>query len=370
MSLRNHFIFWSLALVAFIALIMLFKSALLPFVLGTAIAYLLNPAVNKLGDFGFPRWLGALSILSGFLFVVVALLLVISPIIYDQLVQFSKEIPGYVDRLWVFIAPYSNQMQAMLGQENAIGIENILREHSHAALNIANVILAHLASGSQSVFGALSVLVFMPIVAYFMMKEWPHITQWIDDLMPRDSKKIITGLLREIDQKLSAFVRGQISVAAFLGIAYAIALSIAGLKYGFLIGITAGLLSIIPMLGSIVGLLIAVIVAFFQSGDLSFVALIAGIFIAGQLIEGNILTPKIVGKSVGLHPLWIFFALLVGGGLFGILGMLLAVPLAAVIGVLATFGITQYKASPYYKSHKPAKKTRRKSPKKKPSKPS
>ncbi len=366
MSLRNHFIFWILVCIAFIGVMFLFKSALLPFVLGIATAYLLNPVVNKLGTFGLPRGLSVIAILSSFLVFVVGFFLVVSPIIYDQLVQFSKEIPNYVDRLWAFAQPYSAQVQSLLGQENAGDIESILRAHSAATLNIANVALTYLASGSQSVLSAISVIVFMPIVAYFMMKEWPHIINWMNDLMPRDSKKVINQLLSEIDTKLSAFVRGQISVAFFLGIAYAIALSIAGLKYGFLIGLSAGLLSVIPMVGSIIGLLVAVIVAFFQSGDLGFVALIAGIFVLGQLIEGNILTPKIVGKSVGLHPLWIFFALLVGGGLFGILGMLIAVPVAAVIGVLLSFAIAQYKQSPYYKSSKSVKKkpARKKAPKK------
>jgi predicted PurR-regulated permease PerM len=179
-------------------------------------------------------------------------------------------------------------------------------------------------------------------------------------------------LLKEIDQKLSGFVRGQISVAVMLGIGYALALSIAGLKYGFLIGLGAGFLSVIPMVGSAVGLVVSVAVAWFQSGDMIFVLIIAGIFIAGQIIEGNFLTPKLVGDSVGLHPLWVFFALLAGGSLLGILGMFLAVPLAAVIGVLLSYAIYRYKQSPYYKDpdiapkiNKPKAKAAKKTVKKK-----
>lgn len=156
------------------------------------------------------------------------------------------------------------------------------------------------------------------------------------------------GLMKQIDEKLSGFVRGQITVAVVLGVAYAVMLTLAGLKYGFLIGLMSGLLSVIPMVGSAVGLVVSVAVAWFQAGEPTFVLLIAGIFIGGQVIEGNFLTPKLVGDSVGLHPLWVFFALLAGGSLLGILGMFLAVPVAAVIGVLLAFVLQKYKQSAYY----------------------
>ena len=178
--------------------------------------------------------------------------------------------------------------------------------------------------------------------------------------MPRDHKKTIKRLLGEMDLKLAGFVRGQISVAVMLGVVYAIALSLAGLKYGFLIGIISGLLSIIPMVGSTVGLIASVTVAWFQAGDITFVAMIGGIFIVGQLIEGNIITPKLVGDSVGLHPLWVFFALLAGGSLFGIVGMLLAVPVAAVAGVLIGFGLDRYKKSQYFRGSHGKQKTSKK----------
>jgi predicted PurR-regulated permease PerM len=156
-------------------------------------------------------------------------------------------------------------------------------------------------------------------------------------------------MMRRIDQKLSGFVRGQITVALMLGTLYALALMIAGLNYGFLIGIISGVLSIIPLVGSTVGLLMAVLVAWFQTGgEWVFVGGIAAIFLVGQMIEGNILTPKLVGDSVGLHPLWVMFALMAGAALFGILGMLLAVPVAAIVGVLAGAGIAQYKSSALY----------------------
>lgn len=173
-------------------------------------------------------------------------------------------------------------------------------------------------------------------------------TKWTDDLIPRGSYDTVKGLLHQINVKLSGFVRGQISVAFALAIIYALALTVAGLKFGFLIGIMAGVLSVIPLIGSTVGLVVSVLVAWFQSGEWSYVGIIAAIFLVGQFVEGNFLTPKLLGSSVGLHPLWILFALLAGGSLFGIVGMFLAVPVAAVVGVLLGFAIKQYRESPYY----------------------
>ena len=269
--------------------------------------------------------------------------------------QFSDDLPGYIEKISALAAPLTQRLQTYLGATDSQSLTNLLKSNSASAAGAASFVMQKLAAGGQALADAISVALFMPIVAYFMMVEWPSVTKWVQALIPRHSEETIMTLLQEIDKKLSGFVRGQISVAAMLGIAYAIALSIAGLKYGFLIGLGAGLLSVIPMVGSAVGLIVSVGVAWFQSGDIMFVLIIAGIFIAGQIIEGNFLTPKLVGDSVGLHPLWVFFALLAGGSLLGILGMFLAVPVAAVIGVLLSYAIKKYKESAYYKdtSEKP-----------------
>ncbi|MEZ5814821.1 MAG: AI-2E family transporter [Alphaproteobacteria bacterium] len=371
MTARNHALFWSAACAGFFVFVYIFKAVLLPFVLGIAIAYLLNPLVGALGRIKIARGPAAILITALFFAAVAAFLAVLAPLIYKQTLQLAEDLPGYFDALMTFIEPYSQQALALLGQENGADLKSVLGSHVGTAAGIGKQILESLAAGGQAALGALSVIAFTPIVTYFMMKEWDRITSWAEDLLPQKNKNTILDLLKQIDRKISGFVRGQISVAVILGVAYAIALTIAGLKYGFLIGLLSGALSIIPMVGSTVGLLASVAVAWFQSGDLVFVAIIAGIFFAGQLIEGNILSPKIVGDSVGLHPLWVFFALLAGGSLFGILGMLLAVPVAAVAGVLLAFAIAQYKRSPYYGGEtekRPAKSRppkKRKKPKKK-----
>ncbi len=371
MTTQNHILFWSFVSLAFLGFVFVFKVMLLPFVLGAAVAYLLNPLVEKLGRLKIGRGLAALLILASFIIVVVGFFAATVPVLYSELVDFSEDLPGYMEHIWALIEPFSHQLQNLMGLQNGEDLKALLGEHAGTGLNVAKQLAGSLAAGGQAAMDMLSVIVFTPVVAYFMMKEWTHMAAWMEGLMPEHSQSTIKILLRDIDAKLSGFVRGQISVAVVLGIAYAAALSIAGLKYGALIGFSAGLLSIIPMVGSTLGLLVSVAVAWFQAGEWSFVAIIAGIFLVGQFIEGNVLTPKLVGGSVGLHPLWVFFALLAGGSLFGIVGMLLAVPVAAVIGVLLGFGLARYKASAYFKGKSKAapkktvtKKAVKKAPKK------
>ncbi len=365
----THLIFWGCASILFMLVIMLFKSVLLPFVLGIAVAYLLNPIVNKFDKIGIARAPAAIMILAGFLILILGFIGVISPILYRELSQFSDDLPNYIEKFWGIMSPVTARLDQYIDGQNGESLEALLKQNAGSAVGVANYIMQKFASGGQAVMDVISVAIFMPIVAYFMMKEWPNVTKWVQDLMPRHSEGVIMELLEQINAKLSGFVRGQITVAVFLGVAYAIALSIAGLKYGILIGLVSGLLSVIPMVGSVVGLIVGVAVAWFQAGDLMFASIIAAIFIGGQLIEGNFLTPKLVGDSVGLHPLWVFFSLLAGGALLGILGMFLAVPVAAVIGVLLAFAIKKYKQSAYYKEseNKPAPKAKSKpKPKSKP----
>ncbi|MBI1300886.1 MAG: AI-2E family transporter [Alphaproteobacteria bacterium] len=349
LSPSMHILFWSGALIFFVLAIILFNSVLLPFVIGIAVAYLLNPVVNKLGEMGIGRSLAALIILGGFLTIVLALCLVFMPILYRELLQLSKELPFYIEQAGTFANPYLERLEGLIGRTEKSDIEGFLKDNAGSAVSVAKVILDRVASGGQAIVDMISVVIVMPIVAYFMMKEWPSITKWVLDLIPRHSEKAITDLLKKIDLKLAGFVRGQFTVAIMLGVCYAIVLTIVGLKFGILIGLVSGVLGVIPLVGSTVGFLISVVVAWFQTGDLVFVLIVAAIFFSGQVIEGNFLTPKFVGESVGLHPLWIFFALMAGASLLGVLGMFLAVPIAAVAGVLLSFALQKYKQSPYYR---------------------
>lgn len=363
MNAQKHLIFWTLSFLLFLSFIYVFKAVLMPFVLGFAVAYLLNPLVNKLGKCGLPRGPSAILIIAIFFITFFAILATVLPLAYDQFLQLSDELPGYIDGIMAYLQPLSERLQGFTGRAETADFQALLKEHISSAFNVGAKIAGGLIAGGQAALNLVSVTIFTPIVAYFVMKEWNNIAKWMVEMMPRDSKKTIMDLLEQIDAKLSGFIRGQITVAFILGVVYAVALTIAGLKYGFLIGLISGVLSVIPMVGSVVGLVVSVLVAWFQSSDWVFVLIIASIFLLGQFIEGNFLTPKLMGRNVGLHPLWVFFALLAGGALFGVLGMFLAVPVAAVIGVLLVFAIKQYKSSSLYKAA-PKKKAKAKNKKK------
>jgi predicted PurR-regulated permease PerM len=344
---RNKILFWSLGFLAFIGFVWLFNDILLPFVLGIAVAYLLNPLVKLMGRAGFNRLAATLIILASFLLVTLAGLALTIPLLYREIMELAEDLPGMIDKLQDMVEPYQNHIQSLLGKggEDAL---SMLGKNSEGALGAGTALLSSLKTGGAAVTSFVTVLIVAPIVAFFMMLEWPKILDWGKDLLPRQHMDTILDLVKKIDKKLAGFVRGQFTVAVLLGLIYAVALSLAGLRYGFLIGIFAGIFSIIPMVGSTLGLLVSVLVAYLQTGDMMYVALIGGIFITGQIVEGNFLTPKLVGDSVGLHPLWVFFALMAGGALFGIVGMLIAVPVAAVFSVIIAFLLQQYKKSQYY----------------------
>lgn len=354
LSFRSSIIFWGLAFLGFLALVWLFKGILLPFVLGIVVAYLLNPAVNGLGRWKCDRRAATIIILGGFLVVILGAAALAIPLLIRELSDLIDNLPALSQRAMDLIEPYQDKIMGMFGQTREEQVAKVA-ENKDVALNTLKTVLSGLMAGGAVLTSFISVIVIMPIVAFFMMIEWPSLVRWVKDLLPRQHEATILGLLKKMDRKIAGFIRGQMIVAALLGTIYAVALSLAGLKYGFLIGILAGAASIIPLVGSTLGLLAAIVMGWLQSGELSYVALVGGIFVAGQLIEGNIITPRIVGDSVGLHPLWIFFALMAGGALFGIVGMLIAVPVAAVISVLAGFLIEQYKKSPYYLGETKAK---------------
>jgi len=345
---KLHIYFWSATFLLLLGFVFIFKSMLTPFVLGTVIAYLLNPIVNKMEKLKISRFVATVSLLLLFFVTVTLVLFFAIPPLYREAASLAENIPDYIDQIIAFLEPYLLMAQEKLGADYSSQLQDFLKDNSSKVLQISGGLAGGLAVGGQAVAGLFTTIVLTPLVAFFMMREWPAILKWFDDLIPRKHEKTINGLTNDMDAKISGFIRGQITVAFFLGVIYAISLTIAGLNYGFLIGISAGVLSIIPLVGSTIGLIVSVVVAWFQLGEWSFVAIIAAIFFVGQIVEGNFLTPKLVGDSVGLHPLWVLFSLMAGGSLFGILGMLIAVPVTAVVGVLLKFGIAEYKDSELY----------------------
>jgi predicted PurR-regulated permease PerM len=340
--------FWAGFVFLFAGFLWLFNDILTPFILGIAIAYLLNPIAIKFSRRNIPRWATALIILTLFFGILALLFILVAPMAFRQAQMLVEQIPNYIQNILDYLSPYLTWIQDRVGDDYIQQINDYLKGSAGKVVGVTGGIVGGIATGGKVVVGLFTTLALTPLVAFFMMKEWPAIVRWVEGLYPRQHAALIHSLLKKIDMKVAGFIRGQISVAFILGVIYAIALTVADLDYGFLIGLGAGIFSIIPLVGSTLGLIVAAAVSWFQAGDPVYTGVIAAIFLGGQFIEGNFLSPKIVGDSVGLHPLWVMFALLAGGSLFGIVGMLIAVPMAAVVGVLGGFLIDRYKASPLY----------------------
>lgn len=351
MTIKTQLFFWLTCIGMLALFVFLFNDVLAPFVIGIAVAYLLNPLVISLERLGLTRTLATLLILAVFVLLVFGMLLLVVPPLYRELAQLAASLPEYFQTLGERLQPYLNSVEAEVDRANLDqSIQDAVQNNLSNAFTLSSSVLGSLLSGGRALAGFLSLLFITPLVAFFMMREWASITAAVDDLIPRHNHDKIKELLGRIDGKIAGFIRGQLLVALSLGLLYALALSIAGLEYGILVGLLSGLLSIIPLFGSIVGLVTSVVLAWLQSSDLLFVAIVAFIFVVGQLLEGNVISPKLLGGSVGLHPLWILFSIMAGASLFGIVGMMISVPVAATVGVLLQFAIERYQDSPYYKA--------------------
>lgn len=357
---RNQMLFWAAIFAVMLVFVWIFKGILLPFVLGTIIAYLLDPAVKAMRRRNIPRWVASLLILGTFGLCMIILILLLAPVAYREVMQLVDMMPHYIDRATQIVHDSSNWLQKRFRGADLTNIQDALQNNISTAMQAGSGLVLTLATGGWAIVNIIYTAVLTPIIAFLMMNDWPRMKRWLDDMVPRGSHETVGELWHEIDRKLSGFIRGQLTVCFMLGMGYAIGLTLAGLNFGFLIGILVGIMTIIPLVGSTTGLLIALIVAWFQAGDLSYVAIIAGIFFTGQFIEGNIITPRVMGKSVGMPSLWVIFALMAGGTLFGIVGMLMAVPVLAVLGVLIGYMIRRYKQSAFY--NPPLSETRHEAP--------
>ncbi|MBX9470280.1 MAG: AI-2E family transporter [Rhizobium sp.] len=348
-GLRRQVFFWLVTLAIFVAFLMLFSSILLPFIAGMALAYFLDPVADRLERIGLSRLMATVVILVSFVVVFVLSLMIIIPVLASQLNEFIQRVPGYITQLQTFIST-SNASWLPDWVDGQMGTirENFSRYLSEG-VGFLGTLVEQIWNSGKALLDIASLLVVTPVVAFYLLLDWDRMIEKVDSWVPRNQLGTVRQLATELDNTIAGFVRGQGSLCLILGIFYAIALSVAGLNFGLLIGFFTGLISFIPYVGSTVGLLLAVGVALVQFWpDFIWIGVIAGIFFLGQFIEGNILQPKLVGKSVGLHPVWLMFALFAFGALFGFVGVLVAVPAAAAVGVLVRFAISRYLDSDLY----------------------
>ena len=324
------------------------RSILLPFAVGILVAYFLDPLVNKLTAKKVSRNSASLLVLGSLLIVFIPSVILLGGAIISQIAEFAGKIPDYVNVFGKRVAPFLQDLQEQYSGFSSANIEEFLQKHLGDTFKLIGKLLNKLINEGFAFINIVSLLLISPVVAFYMLCDWPKITETVMRLIPRKNEKGVREVLARIDRIISGYLRGQFVVCLFLGTFYSCGLLLVGLDLGLLVGFLAGLISFIPYVGSISGFLAAIILALTQYGVGFELAEVVGVFVLGQFIEGNFLTPKLVGENIGLHPVWVMFALLAGGTLLGLLGMLIAVPVAAIIGVLLKILIADYQKSPIY----------------------
>lgn len=352
MSFQRQIYFWLGALALFIALVWLLQSMLFPFIGGLAIAYFLDPIADRLERLGLPRWAAASVILLCFILIFVLAILLLVPVLGSQFNGLRERLPTYVSSLQRILAELNQGWLGSLVGDRIQDIQKSLGDYVGQGAALLGSFLSSIWSGGQAVIGVVSALIVTPVVAFYILLDWDHMIARVDSWLPRDHAESIRGIFRDIDRAIAGFVRGQATVCVLLGLFYGSCLTFIGVSFGFLIGLCTGLASFIPYVGSILGFVVTVAVALVQVWpDWHLPVYVAIIFGLGQVLEGYVLSPRLVGGSVGLHPVWLMFSLLAAGSLFGFIGLLVAVPVAAAIGVLVRFALGRYLASPYYTGH-------------------
>ena len=339
---------WFVIFFIFFYMLYVLRSVLMPFVAGILLAYLLDPMVDRLQKLKVSRTWATLIVCIMTMLIVMPCISLLVGMIENQVSLLLQTTPKYLSLIMAKLKPVLQNMTERFPDLKEANLEGLIKANIGNGMKIAGKVLKGLMSNGFALINLISLLLIMPVVTFYMLRDWDDFVKKVESLLPKKSKKSIMEGFKEIDKIISGFIRGQLSVCLFLGLFYSIGLKLVGLELGLLVGFIAGIISFIPYVGSITGFVLGCVLAFAQYGDITHVLYVIAVFMLGQFIEGNFLTPKLVGESVGLHPVWVMFALLAGGVLLGFLGLMLAVPLAAIIGVLVRYGIKRYKQSSLY----------------------
>ena len=335
---------WGAGLLVFMAFLYVLGGALAPYLVGMGMAYCLDPVADRLEKWGLSRLVATLTIMVVALVVFLIGVLLVLPFVLEQVQRLIEAAPVWFAALQAFV---NERFPTLMSEGSALrqGLANAQGRLQEWGLSITQAVL----NSSLAIIDVLLLVVIAPVVAAYLLYDWDRMVAKIDSWLPLDHRETIRGLARQVDATLASFLRGQLTVMLFLGSFYAIGLTLIGLDFSVAVGAFAGLISFIPFVGTILGGGIALGIALFQFwGEWHWIGAVLAVFVAGQFIEGNFLTPNLVGSSVGLHPVVLMFALSAFGTLFGFAGLLVAVPVAASLGVLARFGLGQYLQSRLY----------------------
>ncbi len=342
---------WQMFAIAMVVgyLLWLLAPVLMPFAAAATLAYLGDPFADRLERLGLSR-LWATSVVFLFMFLALTgILLLLIPLISRQIENLIGNLPHYMEwaqhTAWPWVQGTLHLDPRMF---DSARLMTAIKDHINSIGGVAGVVLGKVSSSSVGIVLWMTNLVLIPVVAFYLLRDWDRLVATIDRILPRSIQPTIAHLADESDKVLGAFVRGQLLVMLALGVFYGAGLSMVGLSVGLLIGVVAGLLSFVPYLGFIIGFGAALVAVLVQYGDWPHLLLVCGVFVVGQLLEGYVLVPKLVGDKIGLHPVAVIFAVMAGGYLFGFLGVLLALPAASVIMVLLRYLLDQYQHSGLY----------------------
>ena len=325
--------------------LVLLKQILLPFLVGMAAAYMLDPAADRLERLRFTRVTATALITGGFFILLTVVVFLLLPELGRQAADLASKLPNFVDQLRDRLVPFIAGIIEQLGGGAEFSAEGLIRGQASQAVNVVMRSVTSLLQSGVALLNLVALMFVTPIVTFYLLRDWDHMVAQIRGLVPPEHLATADRLGREVDEVLAGFLRGQGMVCGFLAIFYAIGLEATKLDYGLIIGLLTGFFSFIPFIGMAIGMAVGLSVAAFQFQDISMILIVAGIFGLGQFIEGNLISPRLVGSRIHLHPVWMIFSVLAGTTLFGFLGTLLAVPFAAVLGVLIRFGLERYQQS-------------------------
>jgi len=355
MRIERQVLFWLTAAVLLVLVIALLRPILLPFVAGIVIAYFVNPAADRLTRWGLPRWLAAVLIVTAFVCAIAAALVFLVPLLLTQAQEFAVALPEELARLRALLESWARVQLGSRYADFETGLDRASQALSDNWANLAGALAGSLWSQGLALFNFLSLLLVTPLVVFYVLIDWYPMLAKIDSWLPREHAPTLRRLASDINAAVSAFIRGQGTVCLVLALYYALCLTAAGLKYGLLVGLGTGLMSFVPFVGWALGLITATTIAVVQFWpDVVPILIVVGVFIGAQVLDAGFLSPNIVGSKIGLHPVWLIFSLFVFSYLFGFVGVLVAVPIAAAVGVLVRFAISAYLSSGVYRGEEAA----------------
>ncbi len=358
MTFDGRFWFWILLAATTVLLLVLLQPILMPFVAGALIAYLADPLVDYLEALKIPpanklsRGAAVTIVFVVSFGLILLCLLILIPLLETQVRRFAEVLPGYVRQTLDIAAPY---LQSAMGPEvkplDADQLMSVITSNLKETGGLVRKAIQAVSTSGFVVLGWVANLAMIPLISFYLLRDWDKLIAYIHELLPRDIEPVVSGLAQESDERLGAFLRGQLMVMLGLSLMYTLGLWAVGLEFALLIGLIAGIVSFVPYLGLIVGIGVAGIAILFQTGDAFQLFWVVLVFGVAQMVEGMLLTPILVGERIGLHPVSVIFFVLAGGQLFGFFGVLLALPVAAVLAVILRHLHDSYKQSQIYRIH-------------------